>query len=58
MAVTAAYSGALVIGLGYASGDDGQLAVYPVERDGDEIGRIRAACVEGWKRVEALKGGV
>lgn len=58
MAVTAAHSGALVIGLGYASDNDGQLAVYPVERDEDEIGRIRAACVEGWKRVEALKGGV
>lgn len=57
MAVTAASSGALVVGLGYASGDDGQLAVYEVERDEEEIGRIRAACVEGWRRVEALKGG-
>lgn len=55
IAVTAAHSGVCVVGLGYASDDDGELAVFPVERDAEEIARIRGACVEGWKRVEAMR---
>lgn len=55
IAVTAAHSGVCVVGLGYASDDDGSLCVFPVERDAEEIARIRDACAEGWKRVEAMK---
>ena len=56
MTVTAAHAGVCVVGLGYASDDDGQLAVHAVEGDADEVEQIRWACVEGWKRVEAMKG--
>ena len=57
IAATGAHSGVCVVGLGYASDDDGDLAVHAVARDEEAIAAIRAACIDGWSRVERLREG-
>lgn len=59
MAVMGAECGLLVVGQQWAAGwlDDGPIAVWAVERDDAVIAEIREAAAEGWRRVEALRGG-
>jgi len=59
-AVTCAEYGVVLTGLGYARPDEnerGGIVVDVVERDEATIAELREMVIEGWRRVEALKGG-
>lgn len=57
-AVTCAAYGVVVTGIGYAGGERAGLVVDVVARDETKIAELREMVREGWRRVEAIKGGV
>jgi hypothetical protein len=58
LAVTACEFAVLVLGEFWAATDwrePGPVRAWVIERDEDEIARVRAWVEEGWQRVEALR---